>query len=564
MLQAASHRGHLVELHSLGAVTVGAVHRHADEVSVAADGAWLVLVVGPVDEAVPRTPPGLTAAQGLLHSFAATGDAVLPELRGCFSAVVTDGSSLWAWRDQLGTQPLFYRCDRGVSWVATEARQVLVGAGRPAEVDLDVVADIFYGCYDDDTPVALKGVTRLPKASVLRTSGTGAHVRRYWDPTPLIETAGPIGRAQVQEAFDRLMSQAVDRCLRGHDVVSLSGGVDSPAVAAYGAPLHARRYGRPLPALSAVYPRFPSVDESGWIDLVAGRLGMPLVTFEPSGMHLGPLAELSARLDGPVPTVWFSEIDEFYRRAAQLGYRTILTGECAEYVIEMRAGLLPYLVKNGRWSGVRRLLAAQRRGGGARSIIARSLLAAAVPDPLLRAYRRDRRSPDLLQVPDFVDGSRLNSTDRALSVPRRRRWRLEQLEAFHGPGLSMEADTLIQDEHGVLVRRPWLDVDLWEFFLSLRAEDKFPGTRYKALVKMLLRGRLPDELLDRRTFTSFDATIMDRVDYPALERWLRAPQWRMPGVDYAQLGRRLDAQDLTLHDYIFAKDLATAHAFVQA
>ena len=128
----------------------------------------------------------------------------------------------------------------------------------------------------------------------------------------------------------------------------------------------------------------------------------------------------------------------------------------------------------------------------------------------------------------------------------------------------MEADTLIQDEHGVLVRRPWLDVDLWEFFLSLRAEDKFPGTRYKALVKMLLRGRLPDELLDRRTFTSFDATIMDRVDFPALERWLRAPQWQMPGVDYGQLGRRLDAKDLTLHDYIFAKDLATAHAFVQA
>ena len=36
--------------------------------------------------------------------------------------------------------------------------------------------------------------------------------------------------------------------------------------------------------------------------------------------------------------------------------------------------------------------------------------------------------------------------------------------------------------HGVDVRRPFVDVDLWEFFLSLRAEVKFPDTRSKTLV----------------------------------------------------------------------------------
>ena len=51
--------------------------------------------------------------------------------------------------------------------------------------------------------------------------------------------------------------------LTGRDAVSLSGGVDSPPIAAYANREYRRRFGRPVSALSAVYPTYPESDESG-------------------------------------------------------------------------------------------------------------------------------------------------------------------------------------------------------------------------------------------------------------------------------------------------------------
>lgn len=143
-------------------------------------------------------------------------------------------------------------------------------------------------------------------------------------------------------------------------------------------------------------------------------------------------------------------------------------------------------------------------------------------------------------------------------------WRESQVRAFYGPGIGVESDEILQQVWRISCRRPWIDVDLWEFFLSLRAEDKFPGSRYKALVKALLRGRVPDEILDRKTFTVYDASILDSINYPVLRSWLVQPQWRMPGVDYPMIADLLEREALTLHDYIWVSDLLGAHAVVAA
>jgi len=546
-----------------GAATLGLVGDRA--ASIASQGEWAAVVSGELDDPVPGAPAGATSAEQLLHLFggrAATPD--LARLRGSYSAVVTDGARLWAWRDHIGSLPLFYRFAGGQTAVGSEAKQVVVGAGIERRPDAEVVEAIFWSEYDDDTPAALCGVRRLPKSFVLEATEGAARARRYYDPAPLLETSRLTNPADLQEAFDRLMTQAVGRCLRPDAVVSLSGGVDSTAVAAYGADQQQERFGAPLHALSTVYPDHPSVDESEWIELVAGRFGMPLTTFVPGAPHLGGLSELARLLDGPVPTVWFSEINEFYRHATEIGRRTILSGECAEFVIEMRDGLVPYLVKNGRWRGAGRFLSAQRRGGASTASVLRSVAIAAAPDAVLRTWRARPGRPDPSPPPDWMDHGRASATSDEARAGSRQRWRMAQLRAFHGPGLSFEADAVVQDVHGVTLRRPWLDVDLWEFFLGLRAEVKFPGSRYKALVKQLLRGRLPDELLDRRTFTSFDESISARMDYDGLTATLVDPSWRMPGVDYARLAEHLRRRDLGLREYIWARNLAMAHAFVEA
>jgi Asparagine synthase len=114
----------------------------------------------------------------------------------------------------------------------------------------------------------------------------------------------------------------------------------------------------------------------------------------------------------------------------------------------------------------------------------------------------------------------------------------------------------------VRTRRPWADVDLWEFFLSLPVETKFPDNESKTLVRRLLRGRVPTAILKRRDKTVFDESIMAHVDYQTLRRWLVQPEYRLTGVRYDLLEERLDRQSLDLSEFMWAKDLASVHAFL--
>jgi asparagine synthetase B (glutamine-hydrolysing) len=401
-------------------------------------------------------------------------------------------------------------------------------------------------------------VRRLPKATV---GGSGAGLRRYWHPERLLETAR-LSDDEVGEAFQELFSTAVRRMLRGRDTVSLSGGIDSPAVAAYAAPGYLEHHGHRLGALSAVFPDLPSVDESAYIHLVAERLGMDLHTYRPSAHALDDVERWTALLDGPVPTVSVPELDENYRTVREHGWDTVATGELAEFVVDQRLHLLHHLVVHGRMAAARRLVAQQRARGIRWSTIGKQLATPMVPARLAPlASRRLGRRP----LPDWLDPAEVDREQyRAdLEVPVRRRWLDQQLLAFPGAGVSIEADELVADLHGVDVRRPFADVDLWEFFLSLPAERKFPDSGSKALVKRLTRGRVPDEILDRRDKTVFNEHVLAHVDYELLRRLLSTPGHRLAGVRYERLGERLQAEDLGPVDLFWVRDLASVHAFLR-
>jgi asparagine synthase (glutamine-hydrolysing) len=85
----------------------------------------------------------------------------------------------------------------------------------------------------------------------------------------------------------------------------------------------------------------------------------------------------------------------------------------------------------------------------------------------------------------------------------------------------------------------------------------------KGFVRNALRGDIPDAILDRR-----DKTYANRwfetmaLDYSALRHWLSDPSHRVTGVDYARLGEQLEREEMPLSHYLWAKDLATVHAFL--
>ncbi len=506
-------------------------------------------------------PPRDSPAAVIAAAFGAWGTDAAARLRGAFSAVVTDGGRLWGLRDHVGFRALFCREAPDGVHVATEAKQVVAGAGIPPRPDRETLELIFYGRMDGGAEhrCALAGVERLPPGFLLEAGETDCSRRRYWHPESLLETVR-ISRTEVEERFHALMERAVARCLAGDDVVSLSGGVDSPAVAAYAAPIYRERTGRRLPALSTVFPEYPSVDETPYVEGVARELDLELHTFVPTGRPIDGLERWVRLFDGPVPVISLSEEHEYLERARALGFRNVLRGDIAEFVFDFRRHALTHFVAYGRLGPAIRHLRARRRAGASAGALAEEVAKALLPVSVRGMYRRLRGSATPARLPDWLDPDMANSPPLRSG---RDLWREDQLVSFRGPGLSFEADDAIQAVTGVSVRRPFADVDLWEFFLSLPAELKFPTPERKGLVRSMLRGRVPDLVLDRQDKTVFDAFIHGRVDYGALRGWiLEADGYRMPGVDYELLGRELRDESLDLTGFMWAKDLAAVHAFM--
>lgn len=567
-LRAAPHRGSQLEWRMLRRAVIGTSNDDGPMTATLAEsGGHLAAVGGRIDNAeeiqgllphdlVSVDQPSL--AQLLLAGFIHWGEQVAQHLRGTYEAIVTDGVQAWCFRDHLGFRPLFYRQEASRFIAATEAKQVVAAAGIAMDPDPEVMRGIFYGDYDKDLSSALVGVRRLARATLLRTDGERTSTRRYWEPERLLETRRASSAADLRGSFDELMGQAVRRVMTGDDAISLSGGIDSPTLAVFAAPAHMAATGTRLPALTVVFPDQPAVDESSYVAEVARSLDLELHTYPRNARPLADLSDWVRLFDGPVPGLAANDVSEHLAQARALGARTMLTGEMAETFVDRRRYLEAHLLRSGRFGALANHVREERRRGASGRSILRRLLPALSPRSLERASIKLRGAPG--SAPSWIDGKAYREVRARRAVPAGDRWQLEQLAFFRGPALTLEASEVTQTVGGVVIRRPWADVDLCSFLLSLPAEVKYGGDR-KDFVRALMRGRVPDLILDRPTKTYFNDSVMARVEYAQLERWLRNPSYRMPGVRYPQLWDRLATRDLTFAEYDWAKDLAGVHAF---
>jgi asparagine synthase (glutamine-hydrolysing) len=272
MLEAAPHRGaELIEVEQLEHAVIGAANSaERRDTGIAAAGGMGAVFSGTLDNrpqlnaelAEQRVPVGGdTSAHTLLAAVEAWGESAFDRLRGVFAGAVIQGEELTLFRDHLGFGTLLFRRDGESVWAASEGKQVVAGAGIPRRPDDESLAAIFFGRLDEKR-TALRGVERLDRGSIARFARGRPHTqRRFWDPEYLLET-NHLGPDEVSEGLLAALDVAVGRSLTGRDVVSLSGGIDSPAVAALAAPRSTGNGSGGLGALTAVYPEHPSVDES--------------------------------------------------------------------------------------------------------------------------------------------------------------------------------------------------------------------------------------------------------------------------------------------------------------
>jgi asparagine synthase (glutamine-hydrolysing) len=582
MLAASPHRGTIFDIRLCGNAILGTSNStDADDATISTGGELSAVCSGRLDNAgelardltaLGFSPASDNAADVVIAAFRAYGIEAPSRFRGVFAAVLTDGHRAWAFRDHLGFQPLFSADGPRRFVAATEVKQVIAGADIAREPDTEVLEQIFYGHLKQNSPSAFKGVSRVPHSTTVAVNGHGAATfQRYWNPRCVLETAKFSSFEEIKARFDKVFEQAVARCLTGSDVVSLSGGVDSPAVAGFAAPLARRGNGRLLGALSLVFPEHPRVDERPHIEVVTKFLNIDLHTFVSKSRINDDLLDWMSVLDSPVPNISAPQMHEFYREARRLGYRNILTGDIAECVVDLRMHVAGHLLIHGRWKPLVQLLSTQRKQGASLTkpsywrTLASQLALPFIPGRLANWYVSRRGGGFPKRVPDWIDPHKANELPfrNDLLPPGRVRWSTVQMIPLEGCPITMEGVEICSSLAGVTVRRPFADVDLWEFFLSLPAEIKYPDLRSKTLLRRLLRGKVPDPILDRRDKTYFDDHVMSQVDYPVLKRFLSKPDYRVKGVDYEKLDEHLDRRDLDLRDWLWLKDLLQIHVFLK-
>jgi asparagine synthase (glutamine-hydrolysing) len=441
-------------------------------------------------------------------------------------------------RDALGVRPLYYAC--------SPDRQRLAWASRPSQlwtvpwVDrrphwdklLDVVG---LTAQADPTRTCLEGIRQVQPGHSLEWRPGQIVEFQHWDPSDFLWDGGR-AHGDAFATFASLLGDALERRIAEPSALMLSGGIDSPVLAAA-----AMRRHLPVVGLSNVYPVFPAADESVNIRAVLRAVGMsgellPVKTATPLDID----AELSLYGEPHAGTNHAGYL-HILRAAAERGHKVVVDGCDGDSALGSFEGL-------GRYLPTRPALAVKAwRFHRARGAVPRGIIGAWLQDLSPATFDRLRAGKAMLRPAPPASESRpllaswgRDLLDRRQESPRLS-WREAQLRAT-GPMIS---DVLVlmgraADSWGVDLVHPFADRTLMEFLLSLPPEIKHAGGRWKGLARVAFP-ELPAAVRD--AVNKVDITDAVEAQHPLSEmrQFLQDPAVPVPFVDYERLRARLSS-----------------------
>ena len=226
---------------------------------------------------------GLAAATDVelvLHAYHAWGEDCVQHLLGDFAFAIWDGAKrrLFCARDHFGVKPFFY-ARIGACLVFSNTLNCVRRHPAVSDTlnDLAIADFLLFEMYQDPEATAFADIQRLPPGQRLTGSANGLKSSSYWTlPTNLGVRYRAAG--DYVEHFSELLGIAVADRLRTNRVgVEMSGGLDSPAVAATALALLRRQCASfELHAATVVYDRLIPDEERYSSGLVADGLGIPI------------------------------------------------------------------------------------------------------------------------------------------------------------------------------------------------------------------------------------------------------------------------------------------------
>jgi asparagine synthase (glutamine-hydrolysing) len=435
----------------------------------------------------------------LLHAYAAWGENCAEHLLGDFAFAIWDEprKRLFCARDHFGVKPFYYaRVGRSFIFSNTLECIRLHPAVSHALNDLAIADFLLFDFNQDLATTSFADIQRLPPAHTLTLEGGTVRTSRYWQlPTPepnLDRSPEVVGR------FRELLDAAVADRLRANSAgVQMSGGLDSPIVAASAKRVFTRRgIENGLRAYTEVFDSLIPHEERYYAGLVAEALKIPIEFLVSDDIRLfgGPDSP-PPQTPEPVQAPW-PDTNPTQLKQVAVHSRIALTGFGADPALSCRISV-----------HFRDLLRRRQFGRA----IANATGYLATEGRLSRLYVRTRwrlflnRKHERSSFPSWLNdefAARLTLSDRWAQVERSAETnaaavRLVAYQNFGAPFWPQlfEWHDTASTRAPVEVYHPFFDLRLLNFLLALPA---LPWCSDKQLLRESARGVLPDAVRLRR------------------------------------------------------------------
>jgi len=445
---------------------------------------------------------------------------------------------LWICRDRMGRRPVVFARRGGRLVVGDDARAVLAAAGLAATVDLAAAVEHLHGRFPRAGDTYHRQLSSLPPGHLLEATPEGLSVARYWR----VEPGRPLPEAEVVEAVSATLRRVVaDHLSAEGTLLSLSGGLDTPTLAAVHRALHPDAS---IEAFTWTFPGMPEADEEAAAGAVARRLGLRHHRWPASARVTWEEDEdLEPAFDSPFCHYFEALWRRTFQRARRLGFRRLATGVGGDHLFGyggMGAYAYPDLLLTGRWLTLGRGLAAHARSSPASL---RRILDVTLARPLahhaLWAVLGIRRPPGCAAVAWLgAEGRRLLSRNGHAPAGARppfllpgRVQRLRMLRHGGVDGFLVEMGRR-GAAHGVELCHPLLDSRLFELAARLPSTAFQRAGLYKPVLRDAMAGYLPAVVLERRR----KATSQGLFDAGMRGRRRREVEELLTGMRAADLG----------------------------
>ena len=435
-----------------------------------------------------------TDAELILRAYRTWGEACVERLRGDFAFAIWDDArqELFCARDQMGVKLLYYAqvgsCIIFSNTLDCIRRHPLVSDRLN---DLAVADFLLFGVNCDLAATSFAQIQRIPPAHRATWSASGLRLSRYWT-MPVDE---PLLYRRSSDYIDRfhelLQNSVADRLRTNRVCVFMSGGLDSPTMAASARDLMRRRCQTfELQALTTSHPSLP--DEDRYAEAAAAHLKIPIRFRHSAETTSANWEQTPFSTPEPHSSAWTVPTEREFWQGLGTYSRVFFFGEGPDNALRFEwRPCVSHLLRRGLYL---RLLTS----------LTATLFSQRYPPFWFRLSNgmRNRETPALF--PPWISPrleSRLGLRERWLALDSapvsNHPWRPGGYASFQIPlwQTLFEYFDAATTRACFEVRHPFLDLEMLRFLLAVPA---LPWCRSKHLIRRAMRCALPPEILRRR------------------------------------------------------------------